>query len=229
VPDEQAYWPSPVAPAPGPLDAALDLLERSIADGALIVSIGGLTNLMLLERRSPGILATAQITVMGGYIEAPRAGYPPWGARDDWNVQVDPSAALYVFAHCTPTLVPLAVTVETALQRAFLPALRRGGPLSRLLARQAEAFAAEYRYEADLAPHHSALPRDLINFQHDPLAVAVALGWPGATIETLPTRNALVGDWLRQWVAPDGHPTRIVTAVDGPRFNAEWCELVQRV
>jgi inosine-uridine nucleoside N-ribohydrolase len=53
-PDESAYWPEPVQPAPGPSAQAIALLERSIREGATIVATGPYTNLALLERFSPG-------------------------------------------------------------------------------------------------------------------------------------------------------------------------------
>lgn len=42
LPDEAAYWPEPVPPHPTPLDVALDLLERSIEQGAIIIAKGWL-------------------------------------------------------------------------------------------------------------------------------------------------------------------------------------------
>ncbi len=55
-PPEEAFWPDPVAPAPGPPDIALSLLKCSIEDGALVIGIGPYTNLALLDERYPGIL-----------------------------------------------------------------------------------------------------------------------------------------------------------------------------
>src|SRR5438105_2111974 len=89
LPAEAAYWPEPVTPAPTPLAAALDLLERSIEQGATIVAIGPFTNLALLEKRAPGILHRARLFLMGGYVFPPRTGFPQMGNEDDWNVQVD--------------------------------------------------------------------------------------------------------------------------------------------
>src|SRR4051794_6304096 len=37
LPSEHRYWPEPVQPLPGPLDAALDLIQRSVEQGAVIV------------------------------------------------------------------------------------------------------------------------------------------------------------------------------------------------
>src|SRR6185437_4266293 len=88
LPDEAAYWPEPIPPAPPSLDQALSLLKESIEQGAIIVAIGPYTNLALLEKRSPGLLRHARLTLMGGYVFPPREGFPPWGNDTDWNVQV---------------------------------------------------------------------------------------------------------------------------------------------
>src|SRR5262249_15529343 len=56
LPDEAAYWPQPIQSFPTPLETTLDLLERSIEQGAIIAAIGAFTNLALLEKRSPGVL-----------------------------------------------------------------------------------------------------------------------------------------------------------------------------
>ena len=173
LPNEAAYWPEPIPPAPGPLDAALDLLQRSIEQGAIIVAIGAYTNLALLEQRSPGILRSAKLVLMGGYVFPPRAGFPAWGNDMDWNVQNDIGSAQIVIERSNPLLVPLTVTVETALRRAHLPALRQAGPLAQLIARQAEAFAIEYGNEAQYgqtcagsARRHHQLPARSARLRH---------------------------------------------------------------
>lgn len=99
LPDEGAYWPRPVPPLPAPLDGALDLLERSIEQDATVVAIGAWTNLALLEERTPGILRSARLVLMGGYAYPPPPGFPPWGHEMDWNVQVDVRSAQLVLQH----------------------------------------------------------------------------------------------------------------------------------
>ncbi|HZU76525.1 MAG TPA: nucleoside hydrolase [Dehalococcoidia bacterium] len=225
-PDEAAYWPEPVPPAPGEVAQALALLAASIERGATIVAIGPFTNLALLEQRSPGILAHARVVLMGGHPRRTRAGFPPWGYREDYNVQVDVAASAQVFAACDPLVVPISATVETALRRAHLARLRRSGPLGALIARQAEAHDLEHQNSVRLVPQHPALPADLINFQHDPLAVAVALGWDVVTIERLPLRFGVEDGWLRMDERRGSRPTEVVTAVDGPRFNELWVQHV---
>lgn len=227
LPDEAAYWPTAIPPAPGPLGAALDLLEESIARGATIAAIGACTNLALLEERSPGILRRARLVLMGGHVYPPRAGFPAWGPEMDWNLQVDAESALRVLQRADPILVPLSVTVETSLRRAHLDTLRRGGPLARLIARQAEAFARDEGYEARYGRTCAGLPDDTINFQHDPLACAVALGWDaGVEVQTLPLITTIEGGWLRQRIGEGGAPTRVVTRVDAEAFAALWMRLV---
>jgi inosine-uridine nucleoside N-ribohydrolase len=227
LPDEAAYWPEPVAPAPGPLEKVLDALECSIAQGARIVAIGPFTNLALLEERTPGILQYADLWMMGGYVFAPREGFPAWDHTSDWNVQVDVRSAQLVLECSRPTLVPLSVTVETALRRADLPALRRSGPLARLIARQAEVFARDEPIEERYGRTCPGLPDDTINFQHDPLACAVALGWRDRVeIAELPLVTEVEDGWVRQRVEEGGRPTRIVTRVDGRKFGALWLRTV---
>ena len=229
LPNEAAYWPQPIPPLQTPLEQALSLLERSVEHGAVVAAIGPFTNLVLLERRSPGILSRARLCLMGGYVFPPREGFPPWGSDMDWNVQVDVQSA-YEVMHCsTPTLVPLSVTVETSLRRAYLPRLRQAGPLARLIARQAEAFARDEQIEARYGLTCPGLPGDTINFQHDPLACAIALGWrEGVEIREIPLRTEIEDRWLWQRVDDGGKPTPVVTRVDGVRFSEFWLDMVAR-
>ena len=147
----------------------------------------------------------------------------------DYNVQVDAQSAHLVFQSSSPTLVPLSVTVETWLRRAYLPALRRAGPLARLIARQAEAFAEDENNEALHGRVCAGLPDDTINFQHDGLACAIALGWDeGVEISELPVASEIDDGWLCQRVDDRGQPTRIVTRVDGAAFSEFWLGMVAR-
>jgi purine nucleosidase len=223
---EAEFWPAPVAPRPGPLAAALDLLEASIEGGATVIAIGHCTNLALLDRRRPGILRRAPIVLMGGYIFPPDPTRSAWRNQDDYNFQLDVASAHHVLTHCEPTLVPLHATVATSLRRADLPALEAAGPLGALLARQARAFDRAGLDGAADRERYPGLAPDFINFLHDPLACAVALGWPGAVVETVPLRVTVEDGWLHERVAPGGRPTRVVTRVDGPAFDAHWLATV---
>jgi len=223
LPDEVRYWPEPVPATPNPLEEALDLLAKSIREGAIIAAVGPYTNLALLEKRSPGILSQAQLYLMGGYIFPPRTGFPAWDSGMDFNVQVDVESAILVFESSHPTLVPLSVTIETFLRRSYLPHLKQSGSLGRLIARQAEAFAKDLNYEVVLGQTCEGLPADTINFQHDPLTCAIALGWDeGVAIQEFPVKSAIEDGWMQQKIMLNGKPTRVVSTVDGGAFSEFW-------
>ncbi|HVO42724.1 MAG TPA: nucleoside hydrolase [Aggregatilineales bacterium] len=226
-PDEQADWPEPVARLPGSLDDALALLKRSIEAGAALVAAGPYTNFALLDQKYPGILKDADLYLMGGRIYDPPPGYPSWANDFDYNIQLDIGSAQYVLEHGHPTLIPLAMSCQTALRQAYLPALAQAGRLGQLIVRQAEACAKEYHNETEYGERFPGLPKDIINFQHDPLACAIALGWrDGVTIETVPLRFEVRDGALYE--IPDAHciPTRVVTAIDGNAFNAYWRDII---
>ncbi len=71
------------------------------------------------------------------------------------------------------------------------------------------------------------MPDDLLNFQYDPVACAVALGWPGATVTE--TRLQLVHDaeLARFRPATAGRPTRMLTDLDSDRFTEYWLNAVE--
>lgn len=226
-PDHSAYWPDPIPSAPGPQDEAIELLERSILQGARVAANGPYTNLAILERRSPGILAKAHLVLMGGFVFPPREGFPNWGFESDYNVQVDPDSALFVLEAANPLLVAPSVTLETALRRSWLTKLRRAGAIGQLVARQSEAFAIDEAMESRFGQTCAALPSDIVNFLHDPLACAIALGWnDGVEIQQLPLKSEMRDGYLRQVVDPNGKLTGVVTRVNGSKFSEFWLEIV---
>ncbi len=231
LPDEESYWETPVVPSPNPAGEAVALLKQGIDRGVTIVGIGPYTNLRLLEEAHPGTLATADVVLMGGYLVPPTEGYPAFGNEDDFNVQVDVASAVTVLRACSPLLVPLlvplAVTVETALREAHLARLREGDALARLVARQAVAFAVDERMAERFGARCAHVPDDIINFQHDALACAIALGWrDGVTIEDVAVRIEVNEGVLQASVDVNGTPLRIVTKVDGARFSEFWLDRV---
>lgn len=228
LPDERKYWPEPVTPKPANLDEALSLLESSIEKGATVAAIGPYTNLALLEKRRPGILRGARLCVMGGYLFPPRHGFPDWNHEMDYNAQVDAESALVVFRQSAPMLVPIPVTAETSLRRMHVEVLKRSsGPLAQLIALQAKVFAEDEKFETVYGARYSRVPDDIINFQHDPLACAIALGWTeGVEIQELGVKSQIEDGWLRQSVAASGHPMRVVTRVSGPAFSEFWLKMV---
>jgi inosine-uridine nucleoside N-ribohydrolase len=124
-------------------------------------------------------------------------------------------------------VVPLAATSRVHLRAAHLARLRAAGPLGALLADQGEAHARDQGTTA-LGRAWPGLPDDLLNFHHDPLACAVALGLGGATVEEVPTGLEVGGGRLVMTRQAGARPLRVVTAVDGPAFEAAWLAAVER-
>jgi purine nucleosidase len=225
-PPDAENWPEPVPPLPGPPDEMLDLLKRSVEAGATIVGIGPFTNFLLLEERYPGILKDADLYLMGGYVDAIPAGFPQWKHEDDWNIQMDVRASRHLLEQAHPTLVPLTLTCQTAFRRADLPRMAGAGRLGDLLLRQAECFARHEKLDEKYADC-PGLPADLINFHHDPLACAIALGWhDGVVIETVPLRLETRDSYLYEIRDANGIPTRLVTQADTESFGAFWLDVI---
>jgi len=224
--DDERHWPASVTPRPAPPGAALDLLERSLDTGATLVAIGPYTNLALLEISRIGSLRRQPVVVMGGWVEPPAPGLPRWGPEMDFNVQWDTRAAEVVAATARLTMVTLPATLSAHIRRADLPRLRAAGPLGQLLARQSEAHAETYQMEK-LGRDNTGLPDDLLNFQYDPVACAVALGWSGATVEDIRVRPLRTDDVLSFQPHPDGRSTRVVLDVDGAAFRETWLSAVE--
>lgn len=209
---EHDDWPELPA-TPEPPGAALDLLDRSVAVGATVIGIGPFTNLAAYETLRPGRLSAP--TLMAGYPGPPAPGLPPWGPDHDFNNQWDRRAYEIVLA-TRPTLVTLPATLTTWARAADLPRLRAAGPVGALLADQ---LAAHRRRNG--RPPGDALPDDLLNFQYDPAACAVALGQVPATVEHTAVRLRPDGGLDRD---PSGHPVRLVTSLDGAAFNSHWLD-----
>ncbi|MEK7090887.1 MAG: nucleoside hydrolase [Patescibacteria group bacterium] len=228
-PIEEKYWPEPVSPLPGSLDDALGILRNSIEQGAIIIGIGPFTNFFLLDKKYPGLLSQANLYLMGGYIYPPRQGFPQWKNDMDYNVQLDVQSAKHVIEMCNPTLVPLNITVETSLRRAYLRNLSQSvNPLAKIIAVQAEECARDWNNEEKYGKTCVGLPDDTINFQHDSLACAVALGWEGAEIDSVDLRLELKNSWLTETIDEFGKLTKIVTSIDGKSFNDFWADLLVR-
>ena len=224
---DERYWPGSLVPRPAPPGAALDLLSQSMSAGATIVGIGPATNLALLEVARSGSLARVPVVMMGGWLQPPEAGLPPWGPELDFNVQWDSRAAEIVAAAATDlTWVTFAQAFKAALRVADLPRLRASGPLGALLARQSEAHAQDNGM-ASLGRAHAGLPDDLVNIHWDPVTCAVALGWSGAAVAEQRLAAVLEDGVLRLQPHPEGRPMRVVVALDGERFGETWLAAVE--
>ena len=219
--DDARHWPTDIAPLPSSPGAALDLLGRSLDSGATLVAIGPYTNLAQLEVARAGSLARQPVVVMGGWVHPPAPGLPQWGPEMDFNVQWDTRAAEIVVASARLTLVTLPATLKAHLRAADLPRLGAGGPLGQLLARQGRAHGLAHQMEK-LGREHDGLPDDLVNFQYDPVACAVAVGWSGATTEDVRLRPVLEGGVLSFQPDPMGRLIRIVVDVDSAAFDKRW-------
>jgi inosine-uridine nucleoside N-ribohydrolase len=222
----EPFWPTGVTPVSSSPGAALDLLRRSIDRGATVVAIGPQTNLALLEVARPGSLTDARVVVMGGWVRPLGPGLPDWGPDRDFNVAWDTLAAQVVAETARDlTLVTLADTARTHLREADLPRLRDCGGLGELTARQAVAYAA-YGDHAALARAHPGLPADLLQFLHDPLACAVAVGWEGCRTELMTLSPVVADGGLRFVPDQDGRRVRVVTDVDAEAFRQRFLAVV---
>ena len=230
LPDHDRYWKVATTPAPSSPGAALDLLARSVAAGATVVTIGPFTNLALLEVTRPGLLATVPVVTMGGWTTLPPAAFPAWEAAYDFNVQSDAAAADFVFrtAGKPLTVVGLDVTVQVPLRGAHLDRLRAAGPVGAVLARSSLAHGTDYG-NAAFAARHAGLPDDLVNYHHDPLACAVAVGWDGARVEERKVTPVMADGVLSLVDSPDGRAVRLVTAVDGEAFAERWLSAIEAI
>lgn len=183
--------------------------------------------LKLAGRDDIPVAAGAEVSVMGGWTQPPAEGLPAWGPERDWNVQWDTRAAELVATTATQlTLVTLPATLKSHLRARDLPRLRASGRLGQMLARQGEAHAAD-REMSELAGAHHALPDDLLNFHHDPVTCAVALGWSGAVVEEMRLEPALDGEVLRWGSDQEGQLRRVVVGLDGEGFTDTWLSAVE--
>jgi purine nucleosidase len=142
-------------------------------------------------------------------------------------VQFDTRAAQILTATVTGlTLITLPATLKAHLRAADLPRLRASGPLGELLARQGEAHGEDHGM-AELSRAHAGLPDDLLNFQYDPVACAVAVGWPGSVIKEQRFRPVTEGDVLHIEPDQDGRLGRVVVDLDGASFAETWLASVE--
>ena len=222
---DERYWPGIVAEAPSPASNAIELLYANARAGATVVAIGPYTNLALVEVLRPGAFDNASLVVMGGNVLQPASGLPQWGPAMDYNVQADRVAARIVFERLQPLIVPIEATVRTWLCRRDLPRLRAGGALARLMADQAELYAKDTGIAAQVAAN-PGLPRDLLNYQHDPFACAVALGWDCFTARDFRLSVTDRDGQLTLVEDPKARELRVVTDVDTATFSARWLDVV---
>src|SRR5918995_3248158 len=228
-PDHAKYWGNvEVTPPPGPEAAAVELLEASVDASATIVAIGPYTNLALLAAARPGLLEGARVVLMGGWITPTRPGLPPWGPNRDWNVQCDTTAAETTFGAAGKlTLVTLPASLDATLRQRDIDRLYASGPIGQLLARQAKAHSDE-RDMRQFGRAHPGLPDDLLNFQYDVVACAVAVGMPLAVLEDLVLAPRRDDGLLRFEARQGGRTVTTTTNVNGDTLNGIWLASINR-
>lgn len=146
----------------------------------------------------------------------------------DWNTQCDTAAVMILGTRARLTLVTLPATLTAHLRAADLPRLRASGPVGELLATQSELHARENGM-SELGRAHPGLPDDLLNFHYDPVTCAVALGWPGATVEKMRLEPVLEGRELRFRPGDAGHGIDVVTGVRGDEFAEMWLAAIEEL
>jgi inosine-uridine nucleoside N-ribohydrolase len=221
------YWPDPVEPQLSGAADAMDLLETSIRGGATVVCIGPVTNIAMFETFRGDMLRDRRLVVMGGYVAAPDAGFPQWGAEHDWNVQWDTRAMeTVVNMDVSLTLVPYPVTMHATLTMRDLERIEQTGQVGQLIALQSRS-RAEDADMTTIGRNHPAMPDDLMNFHYDPVAVAVALGWEGAKVERQKLMPYVENGILSFETSPTGRPIDVCTAVDGEAFTAVFVNAIR--
>ena len=174
--------------------ALLAELLHAAATPVTLVAIGPLTNIALLLAAHPEIKPRIdRIVIMGGHLGGPEA---------EFNVRSDPEAARRVLVEedVPVTLVPLDLTLRTAIDGAWLTELAAAGPRCATLA----AIVAHCR---------KVTGRDAIAL-HDPLAVLEAAA-PGTLRTTsMPLEVACDQGPVRGAVVTGSGPRAVQVALD---------------
>lgn len=207
---------------------AVDQLLRLASErpGELdLVAVGPLTNLGLAVRRDPDVLARYRsVTIMGGSGPFPRLGV----LREvDANIDHDKLAAQLVFSapRTLMTMVGVNVCTPTVLDEdAFAEIAAADTPQARFATSILAFYLDFYRYKwgRRVCPQYDALTA----------AIAVEPGYVTAAIDgpvNVIDDGAIGRAWLmrREDGGPldvpvaEAPPTRVATAVDGDRFNAD--------
>ncbi|MFG1705837.1 nucleoside hydrolase [Nonomuraea sp. M3C6] len=219
----------PLPPVTG--ESAAELLVRLAAEqpGELdLLALGPLTNLAAALRLDPELFTRYRsVVLMGG-----SGPYAPPGTllMIDANVHNDPAAARAVFAAPRNELVMVGVNVTgtTILDERAIGALRAAGtPRARFATEILDSYLDFYQNEWG---------RRIIPL-HDPLAAGILLDPGFATASMYGPVNIRSDGFLsraRLMRTHDGLPpafpyepapdTRVITAVDAPRFVADFVE-----
>jgi pyrimidine-specific ribonucleoside hydrolase len=144
---------------PEPAGRALDVIARVLetsAEPVVLAAIGPLTDVALLLATRPDLAERiGRLVVMGGSIGAGGNVSP----AAEFNVWSDPEAARRVLVEerVPTTLVPLDLTHEVTVDRAWLDALAASGPVGEALAATRDVYAHGEALGVDRVPIHDAV------------------------------------------------------------------------
>ena len=144
---------------PEPAGRALDVIARVLetsTEPVVLAAIGPLTDVALLLATRPDLAERiGRLVVMGGSIGAGGNVSP----AAEFNVWSDPEAARRVLVEerVPTTLVPLDLTHEVTVDRAWLDALAASGPVGEALAATRDVYAHGEALGVDRVPIHDAV------------------------------------------------------------------------
>ena len=144
---------------PEPAGRALDVIARVLetsTEPVVLAAIGPLTDVALLLATRPDLAERiGRLVVMGGSIGAGGNVSP----AAEFNVWSDPEAARRVLVEerVPTTLVPLDLTHEVTVDRAWLDALAASGPVGEALAATRTVYARGEGLGVDRVPIHDAV------------------------------------------------------------------------
>ena len=144
---------------PEPAGRALDVIARVLetsAEPVVLAAIGPLTDVALLLATRPDLAERiGRLVVMGGSVGVGGNVSP----AAEFNVWSDPEAARRVLVEerVPTTLVPLDLTHEVTVDRAWLDALAASGPVGEALAATRDVYARGEALGEDRVPIHDAV------------------------------------------------------------------------
>ncbi|MDD7916774.1 nucleoside hydrolase [Actinomycetospora callitridis] len=144
---------------PEPAGRALEVITRVLetsTEPVVLAAIGPLTDVALLLATRPDLAERiGRLVVMGGSIGAGGNVSP----AAEFNVWSDPEAARRVLVEerVPTTLVPLDLTHEVTVDRAWLDALAASGPVGEALAATRDVYAHGEALGVDRVPIHDAV------------------------------------------------------------------------
>lgn len=195
-----ADW-APVVATPDKRTAADLMVEMAgrLGRRLTLVALGPLTNVALALAAGDALAGVGRVVIMGGAVDVPGNVTP----TAEFNIHVDPEAAMRVFAAGLPVdVVPLDATRQATLHRHELEAALARTPGT--IATRIAAFT-QRAFRLDGGAMHL----------HDPLAVAVAID--PTLVEWKPLRLAVTTDGATRRASGPAN-CRMATRVDRERF-----------